>query len=195
MNNIRNGKQVPEPAAMSGSTESFCYHDRLLPPGWYVKIDKKQVAENSRLHSFSQDPITVEDQYTDFYYKHFGETFGHQPPEPDKLMPWRDQLSEINQQLAPTFTLASRQASVPQDPIVESRAATTETQGEMSYGGASKLGPAVDAAGGSTKTKASKKYKSRQELVEENIMLKCKENVKLWRKKIGNSDRSSLLKF
>ena len=88
-------------------------------------------------------------------------------------MPWRDQLSEINQQLAPTFSLASRQASVPQDPIVESRAATTETQGEMSYGGASKLGPAVDAAGGSTKTKASKKYKSRQELVEENVMLKA----------------------
>ena len=78
---------------------------------------------------------------------------------------------------------------------MESRAATTETQGEMSYGGASKLGPAVDAAGGSTKTKASKKYKSRQELVVENVMLKCKENVKLWRKKIGNSDRSSLLKF
>ena len=126
MNNIRNGKQVPEPAAVSGSTESFCYHDRLLPPGWYVKIDKKQVAENSRLHSFSQDPITVEDQYTDFYYKHFGETFGHQPPEPDKLMPWRDQLSKINQQLAPTFTLASRQASASRDPIVESRAATTE---------------------------------------------------------------------
>ena len=126
MNNIRNGQQVPESAAVSGSTESFCYHDRLLPPGWYVKIDKKQVAENSRLHSFSQDPITVEDQYTDFYYKHFGETFGHQPPEPDKLMPWRDQLSEINQQLAPTFTLASRQASASRNPIMESGAATTE---------------------------------------------------------------------
>ena len=30
------------------------------------------------------------------------------------------------QQLAPTFTLASRQASASRDPIVESRAATTE---------------------------------------------------------------------
>ena len=47
MNNIRNGQQVPEPAAVSGSTESFCYRDRLLPPGWYVKIGKKQVAENN----------------------------------------------------------------------------------------------------------------------------------------------------
>ena len=65
----------------------------------------------SRPSSFSQDAITVEDQYADFYYKHFGETIGHQPPEPDNLMPWRDQLSEINQQLAPTFTLTSRQAS------------------------------------------------------------------------------------
>ena len=124
MNNIRNGQQVPESAAVSGSTESFCYRDRLLPPGWYVKIGKKQVAENSRPPSFSQD--TVEDQYADFYYKHFGETFGHQPPEPDKLMPWRHQLSEINQQLAPSITLASRQASASRDPIVESRAATTE---------------------------------------------------------------------
>ena len=54
--------------------------------------------------------VTVtEDQYADFYYKHFGETFGHQPPDPDNLMPWRDQLSEINQQLAPTFTLAKPQ--------------------------------------------------------------------------------------
>ena len=52
----------------------------------------------SRPSSFSQDAITVEDQYADFYYKHFGETIGHQPPEPDNLMPWRDQLSEINQQ-------------------------------------------------------------------------------------------------
>ena len=81
----------------------------------------------------TKDPITVEvpvieDQYADFYYKHFGETFGHQPPEPDKLMPWRHQLSEINQQLAPSITLASRQASASRDPIVESRAATTETQ-------------------------------------------------------------------
>ena len=55
---------------------------------------------------------------------------------------------------------------------MESRAATTETQGEMSYGGASKLGPAVDAAGGSTKAKASRKYKSRKELIEENVLLK-----------------------
>ena len=49
----------------------------------------------------TKDPITVEvpvieDQYADFYYKHFGETFGHQPPEPDKLLPWGDQLSEIS---------------------------------------------------------------------------------------------------
>ena len=53
------------------------------------------------------DPITVEvpvieDQYADFYYEHFGgtneDTIGHQPPEPDNQMPWRDQLSEINQQ-------------------------------------------------------------------------------------------------
>ena len=55
----------------------------------------------------TKDPITVEvpvieDQYADFYYKHFGgtneDTIGHQPPEPDNQMPWRDQLSEINQQ-------------------------------------------------------------------------------------------------
>ena len=89
MNNIRNGQQVPESAAVSGSTESFCYRDRLLPPAWYVKIGKKQVAENSRPPSFSQDPITVEvtvteDRYADFYYKHFGrtneDTIGHQAP-------------------------------------------------------------------------------------------------------------------
>ena len=96
--------------------------------------------------------LVSKDQHADFYYKHLGgtdkDTIGHQPPEPENQTPGRDQLSGINQQLAPTFSLASRQASVPQDPIVESRAATTETQGEMSYGGASKLGPAVDAAGG-----------------------------------------------
>ena len=100
------------------------------------------------------------------------DTIGHCPTEPDNQTQGRDQLTEINQQLAPTITVASRQASASRDPIVESRAATTETQGEMSYGGASKLGPAVDAAGGSTKAKAAKKYKSRQELVEENVMLK-----------------------
>ena len=103
------------------------------------------MAENSRPPSFSQD--TVEDQYADFYYKHFGETFGHQPPEPDNQTQGRDQLTEINQQLAPTFSLASRQASATRDPIVENRTATTKTQ-------------------------ASKKYKSRKELVEENVLLK-----------------------
>merc|ERR1711994_861121 len=35
-----------DPAAVSESTESFYYRDRLLPPGWYVKIGKK-VAEYS----------------------------------------------------------------------------------------------------------------------------------------------------
>ena len=124
----------------------------------------------------------TEDQYADFYYKHFGgtneDTIGHQPPEPDNQTPRRDQLSEINQQLASTFSLASRQASASRDAIVESGAASTETQGEMSYGGAdlqldaSQLGPAVDAAGGSTKAKASRKYKSRKELIEENVLLK-----------------------
>ena len=87
------------------------------------------MAENSRPPSFSQDPITVEDQYTDFYYKHFSETFGHQPPDLDKLMPWRNQLSEINQQLAPSITLASTQSSVSKDLIVESRSAATEVPG------------------------------------------------------------------
>ena len=55
----------------------------------------------------TKDPITVEvpvieDQYADFYYKHFvgtnEDTIGHQPPKPDNQMLWRDQLSEINQQ-------------------------------------------------------------------------------------------------
>ena len=31
--------------AVSESTESFYYRDRLLPPCWYVKIVKKKVAE------------------------------------------------------------------------------------------------------------------------------------------------------
>ena len=57
----------------------------------------------------TKDPITVEvpvieDQYADFYYEHFGgtneDTIGHQPPKPDNQMPWRDQLSEINQQIS-----------------------------------------------------------------------------------------------
>ena len=74
--------------------------------------------------------LVSKDQHADFYYKHLGGTdediIGHQPPEPENQTPGRDQLSEINQQLAPTFTVASRQASASKDPIVESRAATTE---------------------------------------------------------------------
>ena len=54
------------------------------------------------------------------------DTIGHRPPEPDNQTQGRDQLTEINQQLAPTFSLASRQASASRDPIVESRAATNE---------------------------------------------------------------------
>ena len=103
MNNIRNGKQVPEPAAVSGSTESFCYHDRLLPPGWYVKIDKKQVAEYSyevetSFYSPEGAMLTSLEQVAAYMSVQFSvDTIGHRPPVPLSQMPWRD---EINQQSA-----------------------------------------------------------------------------------------------
>ena len=126
-------QKVPDPAAVSGSTESFCYRDRLLPPGWYVKIGKKQVAEYSyevetSFYSPEGAMLTSQEQVAAYMSGQLSvDTIGHRPPVPVSQMPWRDELSEINQQLAPAFT--SRPASVSKDLIVENRSATTEGPG------------------------------------------------------------------
>ena len=59
------------------------------------------------------------------------DTINHRPPVPVSQMPWRDQLSEINQQLAPT--LVSRQASVSQDPITEEVQVTEDQYADYYY--------------------------------------------------------------
>ena len=110
-------QKVPDPAAVSGSTESFCYRDRLLPSGWYVKIGKKQVAEYSyevetSFYSPEGAMLTSQEQVAAYMSGQLSvDTIGHRPPVPVSQMPWREQLSEINQQLAPSITLASRQSS------------------------------------------------------------------------------------
>ena len=112
---------------------SFCYRDRLLPPGWHVKIGKKQVAEYSyeaetSFCSPGGAVLTSQEQVAAYMSGQLSvDTTGDRPPVPVSQMPWRDELSEINQQLAPAST--SRQVSVSKDPTLESRSATTEGPG------------------------------------------------------------------
>ena len=99
-------QQVPDPASVSESTESFYYRDRLLPPGWYVKIGKKQVAENSyevETSFFSPEGamLTSQEQVAAYMSGQLSvDTIGHRPParalEPDAVA-GRDQPAVCDQ--------------------------------------------------------------------------------------------------
>merc|ERR1712218_68391 len=116
------GSKGQDPAAVSESTESFYYRDRLLPPGWYVKIVKKKVAEyNYKVETIFYSPggavLTSQEQVAAYMSGQLSvDTIGHRPPVPVSQMPWRDQLSEINQQLAPTLNSRIARSATIEDP-------------------------------------------------------------------------------
>ena len=59
------------------------------------------------------------------------DTIGDRPPMPESQMPWRDQLSEINQQLAPTLASIPARSATIEDmgfPSAQSRPSQDEEQ-------------------------------------------------------------------
>ena len=118
----------------SDKVEHFCYRDRALPQGWYIKIGKKQVAEYSyevETSYYSPEGAMLQSQEQIQAYlsgQLSVDSIGHRPPISVQQMPWREDLSEINQQLVPsieTMTIPSpvikRTASGPGDGVLDKR--------------------------------------------------------------------------
>ena len=92
-----------------GGQESFLYRDPVLPTGWYIKVGKRQVAELSyevEVSYFSPEGARLRSQEEVSSYlsgQLSVEDISHRPPVSLERMPWKQQLDEINKQLAPVI--------------------------------------------------------------------------------------------
>ena len=98
----------------SDRTESFCYKDRALPPGWYIKINKKQVAEFSyevETSFFSPEGarLQTQEQVQAYMTGQLSVDTCHLPPMLLSQMPWKEELSEIDLQLVPSIEVVAQQ--------------------------------------------------------------------------------------
>ena len=96
-----------------GEQESFLYRDPVLPTGWYIKVGKRQVAELSyevEVSYFSPEGARLRSQEEVSSYlsgQLSVEDISHRPPVSLERMPWKQQLDEINKQLAPVIEVKS----------------------------------------------------------------------------------------
>ena len=93
--------------SQSGGQESFVYRDPALPAGWYIRVGKRQVGEFSyevEVAYFSPDgaKLRTQEEVVSFLTGQLSvEDISHRPPISLERMPWKQQLDEINKQLAP----------------------------------------------------------------------------------------------
>ena len=101
----------PSTSSSSSVGNSFCYKDRDLPLGWYITINKKQVAEFSyevetSFYSPEGARLGSLDQVSSYLSGQLSvDNIGHQPPLTLSQMPWREELSDLDKQLVPTIHL------------------------------------------------------------------------------------------
>ena len=97
--------------SQSSGQESFVYRDPALPAGWYIKVGKRQVAELSyevEVAYFSPDgaKLRTQEEVVSFLTGQLSvEDISHRPPISLERMPWKQQLDEINKQLAPVIEI------------------------------------------------------------------------------------------
>ena len=97
--------------SQSSGQESFVYRDPALPAGWYIKVGKRQVGELSyevEVSYFSPDgaKLRTQEEVVSFLTgQHSVEDISHRPPVSLEKMPWKQQLDEINKQLAPLIEI------------------------------------------------------------------------------------------
>ena len=106
-------KSTPDPS----SGETFHYRDRSLPPGWWIKVNKKQVAEYQyQVENFFYSPEGAELKNHENIPAYIAgqlsvDSIGHAPPLGVAQMPWREELSELDKQLVPSLdNLVTHQA-------------------------------------------------------------------------------------
>ena len=97
--------------SQSGGQESFVYRDPALPAGWYIKVGKRKVGELSYevdVAYFSPDgaKLRSQEEVVSFLTGQLSvEDISHKPPVSLERMPWKNQLDEINKQLAPLIEI------------------------------------------------------------------------------------------
>ena len=100
-----NGTAAAESTPQPTDGETFYYRDRSLPPGWWIKVNKKQVAEYQyQVENFFYSPEGAELKNHENIPAYIAgqlsvDSIGHTPPVSVASMPWREGLSELDKQL------------------------------------------------------------------------------------------------
>ena len=112
-----NGTAAVETTPQPSDGETFYYRDRSLPPGWWIKVNKKQVAEYQyQVENFFYSPEGAELKNHENIPAYIAgqlsvDSIGHTPPVSVASMPWREELSELDKQLVPALdNLVTHQA-------------------------------------------------------------------------------------
>jgi len=114
--NLTNGLAEVSPLKTTSQGEinnqTFYYRDLALPLGWYVRIDKRLIADYSYevdTSFFSPDGALLKSQAEISAYltgQLVVEDLSHRAPVSVNLLPWKEDLNEINKQFVPNIDIA-----------------------------------------------------------------------------------------
>jgi len=94
------------------NNQTFYYRDLALPVGWYIRIDKRLISDCSYevdTSFFSPDGACLRSQPEISAYltgQLIVEDLSHRAPVSVNLLPWKEDLNEINKQFVPTIDIA-----------------------------------------------------------------------------------------
>jgi len=94
------------------NNQTFYYRDLALPVGWYIRIDKRLIADYSYevdTSFFSPDGACLKSQAEISAYligQLLVEDLSHRAPVSVNLLPWKEDLNEINKQFVPNIDIS-----------------------------------------------------------------------------------------
>merc|ERR1719193_492992 len=112
-NNPGSSHPAPTPAsplaALGGGKQSFYYRDPALPNGWYIRVDRTQIAEHKyqvETSFFSPDGALLRSQSEVAGYlggRVQVKDKSQRPPVPVSRLPWKDDLIDTNKLFVPNL--------------------------------------------------------------------------------------------
>jgi len=93
------------------NNQTFYYRDHALPTGWYIRIDKRLIADYSYevdTSFFSPDGACLRSTAEVSAYLNgqlLVEDLSHRAPVSVNLLPWKEDLNEINKQFVPNINI------------------------------------------------------------------------------------------
>jgi len=103
------------------NNQTFYYRDLGLPVGWYIRIDKRLIGDCSYevdTSFFSPDGACLKSQRDISAYltgQLIVEDLSHKAPVSVNLLPWKDDLNEINKQFVPNIDISGSTGFAPSD--------------------------------------------------------------------------------